>query len=99
MNKSTFAKVRTLIKSLHDEGHNKQDTVQSLIDVFGVTEEMASDLFNACMGESSGIYCDHELPVADCDNCKFNYLPHSGGYCYMFAESPGEHCGQFERKK
>ncbi|CAB4168984.1 hypothetical protein UFOVP1516_19 [uncultured Caudovirales phage] len=42
------------------------------------------------------------IPDADCDNCRYgvktlgrDYLGED--YCYMFENSPGSKCGQFQR--
>ncbi len=35
------------------------------------------------------------LPLANCPKCKHRQSDRAGLHCYMFAETPGERCGQF----
>ncbi len=98
MDESKLDAARIIISSLFDKGHGKSIAVERMVQVFGVTEEEAGDLFNACMGAASDIYHHTKIHFADCSNCKFDDLPHPGAHCYMFSEYPGTRCGQFSKK-
>ncbi len=45
---------------------------------------------------------DRDIPLADCDNCRWNHGPFRSvgdlgqkGHCYMFRKKPGLRCAQF----
>lgn len=39
------------------------------------------------------------IPLADCTNCRYKQSENATNHCYMFKQTPGSRCGQFQLRK
>lgn len=101
MELSTQQKAQIIVNDVYGRGHGKDATIRRLIDVLEFTVQEADDVFNRCAYATNSVFNanPHDLPAADCANCKYSELPHDDAHCYMFETKPGPQCGQFDPKK